>query len=446
MGEAPRVPPHSAEAEQSVLGALLQDNTACDTAARLLADSDFYCAEHAHVWRAIMRLAAKSKPADLVTVQAELVTAGVLEDVGGIDYLQALEQCVPSARNVAAHAGVVKHHAMRRRLMRLAGDLMEEARSGCGGPEALNETIGRATQALLDLQRGGADDWPRAMAELMPGWMDELLARYEGKTDAIPTGLRGVDRALADGLRRGDLVVVGARPSMGKSAYTLGLVRAVAAVGPVLVCTLEDSCNMLISRQVASTGRVNLADVRSPQRAPDSMWAAVTDATAELGAIPIYLDDRAGIGLQQVRQKARYVQSKAGGLAMVVVDYLQLMEDQGESRAYELAAIARGLKRMAKEMNCVVVLLSQLSREADKTNAPPRLDHLAESGAIEQAADIIGLLWRESRRNPKPGNEKTAQIEFVKNKNGPTDTVQLFFDGATQRFEDMAYGASGGDE
>lgn len=441
MGETPRVPPHSVEAEQSVLGALLQDNTACDTAARLLADTDFYLSEHAHVWRAIMRLAAKTKPADLVTVQAELVTAGVWEDVGGMEYVQALEQCVPSARNVAAHAGVVKHHAQRRRLMRLAGDLMEEARSGCGDVETLSATVGRATQALLELQRGGTDQRPRAIAELMPAWMDELLARYEGKTDAIPTGLKGVDRALADGMRRGDLVVIGARPSMGKSAYTLGLVRAVSAVGPVLVCTLEDSCNMLISRQVASTGRVNLADVRSPQRAPESMWSAVTDAADELRHLPIYIDDQAGIGLQQVRQKARDVQATAGGLALVVVDYLQLMEDQGESRAYELAAIARGLKRMAKEMQCVVVLLSQLSREADKTNAPPRLDHLAESGAIEQAADIIGLLWRESRRNPKPGNERTAQIEFVKNKNGPTDTVQLFFDGARQRFEDLAMGA-----
>jgi replicative DNA helicase len=229
---------------------------------------------------------------------------------------------------------------------------------------------------------------------------------------------------------------------MGKSAFTLGLVRAVAVVGPVLVCTLEDSNSMLISRQVASAGRANLADIRSPQHAPESMWAAVTDAVSELGPMRIYVDDQAGLSLQQVVQKARYVQSKEAGLAMVVVDYLQLMDDAGESRAYELANITRGLKRMAKELDCVVVLLSQLSREADKTNVPPRLDHLAESGAIEQASDIVGLLWRESRRSPKPGNENTAQLELVKNKNGPTKTVQLFFDGARQRFDNLSFGGS----
>jgi replicative DNA helicase len=442
MGDAPRVPPHSMEAEQSVLGGLLIDNQAWDAVSHLLVDEDFYSADHRMIFGAMQSMLKRNKPADVITVFESLQGAGKAEDIGGMQYLNALALSVPSAANAVRYAEIVQHHSRRRRLMRLAGQVMEDARAGCADADALTDTIGRATQALLDLQRGGADDWPRAIAELLPGWTDELLARHEGKTDAVATGLRGVDRALAGGPRRGDLVVVGARPSMGKSAYTLGLVRAVSAEGPVLVCTLEDSCNMLISRQVASAGRVNLADIRSPQRAPDSMWAAVTDAAAELGAMPIYLDDRAGIGLQQVRQKARYVQSKAGGLAMVVVDYLQLMEDQGESRAYELAAIARGLKRMAKEMNCVVVLLSQLSREADKTSAPPRLDHLAESGAIEQAADIIGLLWRESRRNPKPGNERLAQIEFVKNKNGPTDTVQLYFDGARQRFEDMAMEAN----
>jgi replicative DNA helicase len=440
MGEAPRVPPHSMEAEQSVLGALLQDNTAFDAAARVLSDGDFYAAEHGHVWRAVMRLQAKSRPADVVTVANDLRAAGVLEDVGGAEYLAALEQCVPSARNVLAHAGVVRHHAQRRRLIRIASELADEARAGCADGDIMREVLAAATQQLLDLQRAGADDWPRCIGDLLPQWITDLEARARGETDAVATGLAGVDRALAGGMRRGDLVVVAARPSMGKSAYTLKMMRAVAGVGPVLMCTLEDSAGMLISRQVSSTGRVNLADVRSPQRAPDSMWASVTDAVSELMGLPIYIDDRAGISLAQVQAKARYVQAKAGGLVMVVVDYLQLMEDQGESRAYELAAIARGLKRMAKDMQCIVVLLSQLSREADKTNAPPRLDHLAESGAIEQAADIVGLLWRESRRNPKPDNKHKAQIEFVKNKNGPTDTVQLFFDGATQRFEDLAMG------
>ena len=224
---------------------------------------------------------------------------------------------------------------------------------------------------------------------------------------------------------------------MGKSALTLGITRAVAAKHPVLVCTMEDSTNMLISRHVASAGRTALEHVRVPQHAPSGMWEAVTEAMGVLGDLPVYVDDRAGLSLQQVVAKAKYVQRKAGGLALVVVDYLQLMEEEGETRSNELANVVRGLKNMAKRLNCAVLLLSQLSREADKTNAPPRLDHLAESGAIEQAADIIGLLWREARRNPKPDNAHRAQIEFAKNKNGAAETVQLFFDGRTQRFGDI---------
>jgi replicative DNA helicase len=433
-----RVPPHSVEAEQSVLGGLLMDNHGWDGVAQALSESDFYCADHRLIYGAMAALVKAGKPADVVTVFEKLQGAGKAEEVGGMQYLNALALSVPSAANSRRYADIVRHHAQRRRLMRVANDLADEARTGCVDAEAMCEVLAGAMQQLLELQRDGADDWPRTIGSILPQWISDLEARARGETDAIPTGLFGVDRALAGGVRAGDLVVVAARPSMGKSAYTLKMMRAVAAAGPVLMCTLEDSAGMLVSRQVASTGRINLADVRTPQRAPESMWVQVADAAEQLMNLPIYIDDRAGIGLAQVVQKARFVQNHAGGLKMVVVDYLQLMEGRGETRSYELGHIAKGLKRIAKEMQCVVVLLSQLSREADKIDGPPRLDHLAESGAIEQAADIVGLLWRESRRKPKPDNKHKAQIEFVKNKNGPTDTVHLYFDGATQRFEDMA--------
>jgi replicative DNA helicase len=227
---------------------------------------------------------------------------------------------------------------------------------------------------------------------------------------------------------------------MGKSAFTLGVVRAVAQAGlPVLTCSLEDSANMLISRHVASAGRTALEHVRLPQHASESVFAAVSEALELLGTMPVWVDDRPGLSLAEVAAKLAYVKAKSGGdCALLVVDYLQLMDDVGETRSNELANIVRGLKNLAKRMQCCVLLLSQLSREADKTNAPPRLDHLAESGAIEQAADIIGLLYREARRNPKPDNQHRAQVEFAKNKNGATCTVQLYFDGRTQRFEDLA--------
>jgi replicative DNA helicase len=239
-------------------------------------------------------------------------------------------------------------------------------------------------------------------------------------------------------MRPGELVVIGARPSMGKSALCLAMARNVARAGPVLVCSMEDSDMMLVSRQVAAAGRVNLADIRTPQHAPDSMWRGVAEGVDALQALPLYIDDKPALALRDVRRKAMQVLRRKGALQLVIVDYLQLMQGEGETRHQQLGGIAAGLKALAKELRCAVVLLSQLNREADKTDGPPRIDHLRESGGIEEAADIVGLLWREHRRKPRPDNKHLAQIEFAKHKNGPTDTIKLWFDGATQRFGDWA--------
>jgi replicative DNA helicase len=322
--------------------------------------------------------------------------------------------------------------------MRLGQDIVAQA-AGDAAKCSVTDLLAWVQQQVGEIAQGRVEAVPRLMGDLLPGWLDELQARADGKIDAIGTGLRGLDRALGGGMRRGELIVLGARPSMGKSALTLGWVRAVAQGGlPVLVCSLEDSASMLISRHVASAGRAPLEQVRLPQHAPETMWLAVSEAVELLGRLPVWLDDRPGLSLAEVASKVAYVRAKSGDCAFVVVDYLQLMEDVGETRSNELAGIVRGLKNLAKRMNCAVLLLSQLSREADKTNAPPRLDHLAESGAIEQAADIIGLLFREARRNPRPDNQNKAQLELAKNKNASTCTVHLYFDGKTQRFEDMA--------
>lgn len=433
-----RVPPHSVEAEQNLLGGLLLDNAGMDEAAALVTAADFYSRDHAVIFEAIHHLVRASKPADVVTVFLRLQECKQHEDAGGLQYLNQLAQCVPSGRNVKAYAEVVRMRALRRKAIRLCDELANGLYPGGVPDEQLLPAMESAAQALADLAAGRETAGPVLMAKLLPQWLDDLNDRAEGKTDAIPLGLHGVDRALAGGARRGELMVLGARPSMGKSAFTLGVVRKVASVGPVLVCSLEDSASMLISRHVAAAGRTPLEHVRVPQHAPDSLWQGVTDAIELLQELPVYIDDGAGLSLAQVESRAKRVKREAGGLVLVVVDYLQLMEDEGETRSNELARIARGLKNMAKRLDCVVLLLSQLSREADKSSGPPRLDHLAESGAIEQAADVIGLLWREARRNPKPDNQHKAQVELAKNKNGATTTVQLWFDGKTQRFGDMA--------
>lgn len=434
MTAAALPPPHSVEAEQSVLGCVLQDAEAAAELQDMLRVEDFYRFEHQLVWGAVQAVVAARQRPDVVEVFERLSAAGRAEDCGGLKYLHDLSMCVPSAVNAARYAELVRGHARRRALIVLARDL--EAASLDRRPDQVDEIINDFAARLLDMQAGGGWAEPARIEALLGPWLDDLQARASGKVDWIATGLTDVDLLMGGGLRRGEVVVLGARPSMGKSAAALGVARKAAEQVPTLLVSMEDSANMLVSRNVASVGRVNLADLRRPDKASDDAWSRIADGAEALRPLRLYVDDSAALTLEQIRRKALQVRRREGDVGVVVIDYLQLMEGSGESRADELARIARGMKRLAKEINCVVLVLSQLSRKADETNGPPRLDHLAESSGIEQAADVIWLLWREARRNPKPDNKHKAQIEVAKQKNGATDTVQLFFDGATQRFAD----------
>ena len=427
-----RVPPHSAEAEQAVLGALLMDNGAFDSVGDVLAPEDFYFADYRAIYATARGLILAGKPADVITVH----------DAGGHEFaaLNELVMSVPSVQGARRWAEVVRVHSIRRQVVRVCMATAEAAMVQTEQAAPTVELISKACEEMLGLQDGAAKREPRLLSDLMPGWIDALNARAAGESDAVSTGLAGIDDIVSGGFRPGELVVLAARPSMGKSALALGIARHVAATRPVAVLTMEDSEQMLISRQVAAAGRWNLADLRRPDKARDGMWAAVAEAADKLGKLRLYVDDTPALGLVDVRTKALQVKRRAGQLGMVMVDYLQLMEGEGETRAHELTKIVRGMKKLAKELRCPVVLLCQLSRKADETKAPPRMDHLAESGGIEQAADVIGLLWRRFRVDPRPECKHDAQIEFVKNKNDPTDTARLWFDGATQRFEDATDG------
>lgn len=427
-----RVPPHSTEAEQAVLGAILIDNAAFDGVGDVLRPEHFYRHEHRVIWEHICALIAACKAADIITVAAE---------GGDLKYLNALAQSVASSRHARGYADIVIDRWRRRQLIGVGDELAAQAWRAEAGAPPVPELCDAAVVRLLALQGGaGAEREPRRLDQLLVPFIDALQARASGETDAIATGLHDVDRLLSGGPRRGELVVIGARPSMGKSALSLTLARNMARAGPVLVCSMEDSEFMLVARQVAAAGRVNLADIRAPDRAPDRMWTGVTEGVEQLGALRLFIDDQPSLTLMDVRRKMAQVRRREGDLRVVVVDYLQLMQGPGDNRHQVLGAIAAGLKSAAKEFNTVVVLLSQLTREADKTSGPPRLDHLRESGGIEEAADIVGLLWREHRSKPKLDNKHLAQVEFAKHKNGPTDTVKLWFDGATQRFCDWEGG------
>jgi replicative DNA helicase len=417
------VPPHSAEAEQSVIGSLLQDNDVFGALAGALAAGDFYDPLHRAIYATITQLVLASRPADVITVF----------ESGGHDlgYLNSLAQAVPSSRHAAGYAQIVREHALRREAMRLAGRLREDAQAAqVPVPELIEATVA----ALLALQRGARQDAPQPLRELALRCVDDLQARADGVSDSISTGLADLDALTAGGARPGELWVLGARPSMGKSAFVLSLARHVGQGKRVLLLSMEDSANTAAQRMLAAAGGVNLADIRQPQRAPESMWAGVALALDELSRLNVWLDDQPALTVADVRRKVQQVEARHGRIDLVVVDFLQQMDGDGENRNRQLGQIAYGLQALGKQSGAWIMLLSQLSREADKRSGPPQMSDLRDSGDIEAAARWIGLLHREWMRKPTADNKHWAQLHVCKQSNGPTDTIDLYFDGALQRF------------
>lgn len=419
-----RTPPHSTEAEQAVIGAVLMDNEAWDSTADLLEPGDFYDPEHRGIWATLAKLVNANKPADVVTVY----------EAGGhgLPYLNQLAQGVYSSRAARTYAQIVREHAQRRRVMSLGAALADDARAAM---QPVQTVVEAAVQQLLALQQGSRREEPRPLGEVLVEFLDDLDRRAQGESDAISTGLADLDRLTAGGGRPGELWVLGARPSMGKSAFVLGLARHVGQSRNVLLLSMEDSLMSATARHVAAAGRVNLADLRNPQAAPGSLWEGVAQAADELGHLQVHMDDQAALTMADVRRKVQQVQRRAGPVALVIVDYLQMMDGEGgENRNRELGAIAYGLQKLAKDTGAWVVLLSQLSREADKRSGPPQMGDLRDSGDIEAAARWIGMLHRDYMRRPTEENKHWAQLHVCKQSNGPTDTLNLYFDGAVQRF------------
>lgn len=426
-----QVPPHSVEAEQSVLGALLIDNRGWDAVGALLSVSDFYRHEHRVTFDALAAMLSAGKTADVLTLHDELRRAGKLETAGGLAYINALAQGVPSASHIVRYAEIVRERTLLRRVAALARELEADA---MGARVPARETIDRAVTELLAMQQSQTTGEPVRLQELLPPFLDGLSDRIDGKNDGIATGLDAVDRLTSGGGRPGEVWVIGARPSMGKTALVLHLSRCVGERHAVLMLTQEDSNASLTMRHVAAAGRVNLSAIRSPRGQPDETFTRVTDGMERLQPVRVWMDDQAGLTLMDVRRKVQQVLRSDPGLKLVIIDYLQLMEGDGENRNQMLGQIANGLKKLAKDLRVWVVLLSQLNREADKRGGVPQMADLRDSGDIEGAADVIGLLHREWRRKPTDENKHWAQLHVAKHKNGPTDTLSLWFDGETQQF------------
>jgi len=448
-----RVPPHSIEAESSVLGGLLLDNAAWDRVGDLLGEDDFYRYEHRLIYGAMVALINGSKPADVITVHEQLQHTGKGEEIGGLAYLNALAQYVPSAGNIRRYAEIVRERAILRKLVKASDEIASNAFNPQGRPVAL--ILDDSEQKIFNIGEEGSrlKRGFQSMDMLAVDLLDRVqeLADNPNDVTGVPTGFYDLDR-MTSGLQSGDLVVLAARPSMGKTALAINIAEHVALNEglPVAVFSMEMGASQLAVRIVGSIGRIDQGHLRTG-KLTDQEWPRLTEAIEKLRNISLHIDETAGLTSSELRANARRLARQCGKLGLIVVDYLQLMSGSNggadENRATELGEISRGLKMLAKELGCPVIALSQLNRSVEsRTDKRPMMSDLRESGAIEQDADIIMFIYRDEYYSKEACKEPgVAEIIIAKQRNGPTGTVKLAFLRQLTRFESLAPGHSGSD-
>jgi replicative DNA helicase len=446
-----RTPPHSIEAEQSVLGGLLLDNPAWDRIADLLGADDFYRHDHRLIFQAIGRLLEADKPADVVTVFEALQSSGRIEEAGGLVYLSSLAQNTPSAANIRRYAEIVRDRAVLRRLVTAGDEIATSALS----PQ------GRDTRAILDEAeslvfriaeegargRQGFVEMDRLLTQVVER-IQELFERANpSDVTGVPTGFADLDSKTA-GLQPGDLIIVAGRPSMGKTSLALNFGEHVALDQglPVAVFSMEMGASQLALRLLSSVGRIDQQRLRTG-RLQDGDWPRLTEAIRKMHEAPLYIDETPALTAIDLRARARRLARTCGKLGLVIVDYLQLMSASsvGENRATEISEISRSLKALAKELSVPVVALSQLNRTVEsRTDKRPVMSDLRESGAIEQDADVILFIYRDEVYNPESPDKGVAEVIIGKQRNGPIGRVNLRFGGEFTRFDNLAPGHGGG--
>ena len=445
-----RIPPHSIEAESSVLGGLLLDNAAWDRVNDLLKDGDFYRFEHRMVFGAIGTLINASKPADVITVFEQLQSLGKAEEIGGLSYLNSLAQYVPSASNIRRYAEIVRERSILRKLVSASDEISTNAFNPKGRPVAA--ILDEAEQKIFNIGEEGARTKQgfQAMDSLVVALLDRVQEMADNPNDVtgVPTGFYDLDRMTA-GFQAGDLVVLAARPSMGKTALAINIAEHVALNEglPVAVFSMEMGAAQLAVRIVGSIGRIDQGHLRTG-KLTDEEWPRLTEAIEKLRTISLHIDETAGLTSSELRANARRLSRQCGKLGLIVVDYLQLMSgssSDGENRATELGEISRGLKMLAKELQCPVIALSQLNRSVEtRPDKRPMMSDLRESGAIEQDADIIMFIYRDEYYTKDACKEPgVAEIIIAKQRNGPTGVVKLAFLNNITKFESLARGGSG---
>ncbi len=443
--DALKLPPHSIEAEQSVIGGLLLDNERWDTVAERVSEVDFYTRPHRLIFESAKLLLNSSLPLDLITLSEHLEKKNQLEEVGGFAYLAELAKNTPSAANIIAYANIVRERAMVRNLISVANEIADSGYEPEG--RSSNELIDIAETKIFAISesRTSEQEGPQKVEVVL----NKTLERIEQLLKTPQNGVTGLDTGFVDlnkktaGLQGSDLVIVAARPSMGKTTFAMNLCEnvAISQDKPVLIFSLEMPAEQIMMRMLASLSRVDQTKIRTGQL-DDEDWARISSTMGMLMEKKnMYIDDSSGLTPTEVRSRARRIARETGGLSMIMVDYLQLMRVPGlqDNRTLEIAEISRSLKALAKELDVPVVALSQLNRSLEqRADKRPVNSDLRESGAIEQDADLIMFIYRDEVYNAQSDLKGIAEIIIGKQRNGPIGSVRLIFQGHFSRFDNYA--------
>ncbi|CAM2145477.1 replicative DNA helicase [Pararobbsia alpina] len=440
-----KVPPHSVEAEQSVLGGLLLDNGAWDRVADFIHESDFYRFDHRLIFQHIGKLIAATRPADVITVFESLSSAGKADDVGGLAYLNALAQNTPSAANIRRYAEIVHDRAVLRKLVTVADEISGDAFNPQG--KEVRQMLDEAEAKVFAIAEAGARGG-QGFLEIKPLLSQvveriDMLYHQENGSDVTgtPTGFVDLDK-MTSGMHGGELIIVAGRPAMGKTSFSMNIAEYVAVEYglPVAVFSMEMPGTQLAMRMMGSVGRLDAHRLRTGKLV-DEDWPKLTHAMQKMSEAQIFIDEQGGLNPMELRSRARRLSRQCGQLGLIVIDYLQLMSGTtpGENRATEISEISRSLKGLAKELNVPVIALSQLNRSLEqRPNKRPVMSDLRESGAIEQDADVILFIYRDEVYNPDSQDKGTAEIIIGKQRNGPIGTVRMTFLGQYTKFDNFA--------
>lgn len=443
-----RVPPQSLEAESSVLGGLLLDNSAWDRVGDLLIDTDFYRHEHKLIFSSMSALINASKAADVITVHEHLQNLGKAGEMGGLNYLNALAQYVPSASNIRRYAEIVRERSILRKLITTSDEIATAAMNPEG--KTIDRLLDEAEQKVFNIAENSSKmkQGFQSMDALAVQLMDRVAEMSNNPSDVtgIRSGFYDLDR-MTSGLQPGDLLVLAARPSMGKTSLAINIAENIALDEglPVAVFSMEMGASQLAVRIVGSIGRIDQGHLRTGKLS-EQEWPRLTEAIEKLRKVSLHIDETPGLTPSELRANARRLSRQCGKLGLIVVDYLQLMNgsstaNKGDNRATELGEISRGLKMLAKELQCPVLALSQLNRSLEaRTEKRPMMSDLRESGAIEQDADVIMFIYRDDYYNKDSKDPGVAEIIIAKQRNGPTGTVRMSFLNNITRFESLASG------